>query len=176
MLEGGSRARKFCLVEHDDQEHTIFEYKMADQKSRDWMVFQTIITLDLGTRVISNLINENKVLCHDYMNKDLYTIFNLDMKVYWQVDKDLLREIHEGDDAEVNFVPESHKDGLIIRQSSKLVLSHGFQTQRMKLGDKVQSYKTQINPYKRNEVVIVSAEQTKPTSFKLKVQKLIISK
>lgn len=42
MLEGGSRQRKFLLVEHDESENTIFEYKVADERKRDWMVFALI--------------------------------------------------------------------------------------------------------------------------------------
>ena len=125
MLEGGSRARKFILVDHDDQEHSIYEYKMADERRRDWMVFALVQTIDLNYRAVSNLINENKLLCHDTIN-DKYLVFNFDMKVYWKVDEQLQKCIDESDDAEMNFVPESHEDGLITKTDGHLTLKHHF--------------------------------------------------
>lgn len=73
--------------------------------------------------MISTLINENKVLTHDTVN-DVYLIFNFDMKVYWKVDEELQKAIDNSDDAELNFIPESHEDGVITRSNGKLTLKH----------------------------------------------------
>ena len=75
--------------------------------------------------MVSNLINENKLLTHDTIN-DTYLVFNFDMKVYWKVDELLQKCINESDDPELNFVPESHEDGLITYTDGFLSLKHHF--------------------------------------------------
>ena len=114
---------------------------MADERRRDWMVFALVQTIDLNYRAVSNLINENKLLCHDTIN-DKYLVFNFDMKVYWKVDELLQKCIDESDDAEMNFVPESHEDGLITKIDGLLSLKHHFQRETLVLSNNVQTYKT----------------------------------
>jgi len=96
MVQGGSNDRNFCLVEHDSQEQTIYEYKMSDEKKRNWLVFQQILSIDLGFRFVSGLINDNKILTHDTEN-DVFRILNLDMRVYWSID-DQMKKVVEGAD------------------------------------------------------------------------------
>ena len=69
---------------------------MSDEKKRNWLVFQQILSIDLGFRFVSGLINDNKILTHDTEN-DVFRILNLDMRVYWSID-DQMKKVVEGAD------------------------------------------------------------------------------
>lgn len=157
MVQGGSNERNFCLVEHDSQEQTIFEYKMADEKKRDWLVFKQVLTIDAGFRIVSGLINDNKVLTHDIEN-DKFRILNMDMRAYWSVDENMKKVIDNCDNQDnFNFIPSSHWDGMISNQNKQLQLNHAFQTESILLSKgKTHSFKMGINPDKSNEVLVLS--------------------
>lgn len=138
-------------------------------------MFQQILTIDLGFRFVSGLINDNKILTHDSEN-DVFRILNLDMMVYWSIDQNMKRVIDNADIQDYfNFIPSSHWDGMITLQNRQLQLNHAFQTETIKLSTgNTYSYKMGINPDKSGEVLVLSQElDKKANKYKFKLQKIM---
>ena len=177
-IRGGSGGRMLCLVEHDDQEETIYEYKLTDESKRDWIVFQQVITLDTNFHVVSSLINDNKILIRAIKQEE-FLILNLDMKVYWSIDDQLYDILAESDDPAYHaFVPESALDSVITKQNGNLLLMHQTYSQPMHLCDnkgKTQGVKTHMLAGGRRDMLILSQEHDpkKSMPFKLKLQRLM---
>ena len=84
----GGFSRDLCIVEHDENEQTIYQYRFTNTE-RDTLVFQQLVAIDINYILASSsLINENKLLVRNVQNNLHYTL-NVDMKVYWQVDTGL---------------------------------------------------------------------------------------
>lgn len=179
-IKGGSGGRQLCLVEHDDQEETIYEYKLTDESKRDWIVFQQVLTLDTDFHVVSSLINDNKLLVRAIKQEE-FLILNVDMKVYWSVDDHLYDILADSDDPAYHaFVPESALDSVITKQNGNLILMHQRYSQAMHLCDnkgKTQAVKTHMLANGKRDLLVLSQEHDpkKSMPFKLKLQRLMFS-
>ena len=178
-IKGGTGGRLLCLVEHDDQEETIYEYKLTDESRRDWIVFQQVLTLDTSFHVVSSLINDNKLLIRAIKQEE-FLILNVDMKVYWSIDDRLYDMLADSDDPAYHaWVPESALDGVITKANGNLMLMHESYSKPMNLCDhkgKTQAVKTMI-PTGRREILVLSQEHDpkKSMPFKLKLQRLMFT-
>lgn len=158
-IKGGSGGRMLCLIEHDDQEETIYEYKLTDDTKRDWIVFSQVITLDTNFHVVSSLINDNKLLIRAIKQEE-FLILNLDMKVYWSIDDQLYDILADSDDPAYHaFIPESALDSVITKQNGNLILMHQRYSQAMHLCDnkgKTQAVKTLMLAGGNRDMLVLS--------------------
>ena len=80
----------------------------------------------MGFKIVSGLINDNKILTHDSEN-DVFRILNMDMRVYWSVDENMQKVIDNSDSSDYfNFIPSSSWDGVIAASSKHLRLYHAW--------------------------------------------------
>jgi len=144
LVQGGGRSgdeqRNICVVDHDEGEQTLFEVDFSDKEERSLLVFKQIMQLDQGFYVFSNLINDNKIVI--YCQKDnSFLLFNVDMKVYWQVAPEMraLFNDTESFDQSFFFVPDSGTDGLITRLDSTAQLVHSNMKEKLLLTERAGS-------------------------------------
>jgi len=124
-----------------------------------------LVHLDLNFRVSSTLINDNKIIVQDH-ESDRVLVFNIDMKVFWKINKELTDKLEELGGEAMNFIPDCGTEGMVCRVDNSIKLVH------TNLSKEIEITNSSINPPKSipcfkaympndnetKQIIVVSAE------------------
>ena len=100
-----------------------------------------LVHLDLNFRVSSTLINDNKIIVQDH-ESDRVLVFNIDMKVFWKINKELTDKLEELGGESMNFIPDCGTEGMVCRVDNSIKLVH------TNLSKEIEITSSSVNPPK----------------------------